>query len=337
MAFGVALLVLPAGAVADPTSPIQISAPAPTRQGQGTDDYLIATRDPTFQISADMSSEPGAVSAQCMFEYQQVPVACDDPHTDGCPASMCWTATGHYANEGAMDRSLTVTLEDADGNDVDSNGIFFAIDTSPPDTTLDPAVDVSNPRRAVFNFSSPQADDTLTNYFPLSYQCSLTAAGANAPGAWSGCTPDGSGFKVSQTARYRFWVRAVDWVGRPDPTPASTVFSQSPCRLAIARRAPRTLQAIARHKLRVRVNCLQPSPILISLSVAPKLARRLHLLSTNFGSVAGYAGPGRLTQTITYRPQGRPSKLLLRQRRLALVLTLSDSGRGSRLPFSVRG
>ena len=337
LALTLALLVLASSASADDQSPIHIQAPSPTRLGSGTSDYFVTTKDPTFQIAVNMSQEPGAVSAQCKFDYQQVPVPCDNPHTDGCPQSMCWTATGHYDQEGVMDDSLTVTLDDADGNDVDSNGIFFAISTAVPDTTVAAKPDISTPGEATFDFASPQATSDISTYFPPSYQCSVTPADASAPGAWSACRPQQMVFHVKVSERYRFWVRALDWVGRADPTPASTVFSDTPCSATLASR-PRTLSALVRGGLHVRLSCVQPTAFSLTLLMTNAFANRLHLLSAALGNEMGGAVDARqLIRTVTYPVSHRLSKLLFRQRRIPLVLDVGTSGAGAKLAFSVRG
>jgi LPXTG-site transpeptidase (sortase) family protein len=130
---------------------------------------------------------------------------------------ITWTATLSPAAD-VTDSTNVITLDnsgiqDAAGNSgigtTDSNN--YAVDTSPPDTTLDskPA-NSSNSNTAEFIFSGIDDFDVVVT----SFQCKLDTA------AFETCASPKE-FSGLAEGSHTFYVRAVDLVGNTDSTPAS--------------------------------------------------------------------------------------------------------------------
>jgi hypothetical protein len=312
---------------ADDSPSTHIIPPQPSKVRDGT--YDIGTREPAFTIQVDFSKAPGATEVRCQVDNgPQGP--CTERQTANCPVTQCWIERASYSSDGA-DHVLTVSVVDSNGNDVDVAGLFYAIDSTPPDTLLAPlsAVDplplnFPSPKRAAFGFKA--ADDDTTS-FPNTFECSLTPMASQAPGSWSRCASEKTlPQKLGLKGLYRFWVRAVDYVGRPDPTPESYAFSPAPCRTRAASH-PRTLRAIVKKGVKLELRCVQPTFYKVDLLLNGKQTSDLHLLSPLLGNLNGRTEhPGDKIVLTVHTLKGLP-KVLFRQRRLFVGL-LTDVAPG---------
>jgi hypothetical protein len=265
----VALLFAAAPAAANDSPALEIIPPQPSRVN--VDAWDIGTLQPTFLIEADFSQAPGAVDVTC--KLNDGPTGPCTARQDSCPVSACWIETVSYPAD-SENHGLTVTLVDSDGQNLGEEDIFFAVDATPPDTVFAPLpivdplpLDFPSPRRAEFGFAGVDTID-----FPGHFECSLTDVAADGPGAWSRCEPEGTlPDKLELRGRYRFWVRSVDFLGRPDPAPPSYAFSPTPCQFRVLKR-PASLRVLERDGLRVAVSCVQPTSWKVQLFLDPHLS-----------------------------------------------------------------
>lgn len=270
----VSLLLAAAPAAANDSPALEIIPPQPSRVN--VDAWDIGTLQPTFQIQADFSQAPGAVDVRCTLN--DGPAGPCTARQDSCPVSACWIESLSYPAD-SKNHGLTVTLVDSDGQDLGEEDIFFAVDATPPDTMFAPLpivdplpLDFPSATRAQFGFESIDTID-----FPGRFECSLTDLGAAGPGGWSSCKPERTlPDKLQPRGRYRFWVRSVDFLGRPDPTPPSYVFSPTPCGVRILKR-PASLHAMLRNGLRVHLSCVQPTSWQLQLFLDPHLSDFFHI------------------------------------------------------------
>jgi hypothetical protein len=290
---------------------------------------VIGTRTPTFHIQADLSGAPADYQLRCQVDDPpDGPCGTQDPQ---CPVSQCWTFTASHDSDGDG-HILTVSISSPDGSDsYDSSGVFYSIDTTPPDTqfSADPGsypLEFPDTRHVAFSFSAPEPD-TLD----ASYQCAITAPGLAAPPSWSKCSSgQRQPQKLSLTGSYLFWVRAVDFLGRPDPTPASYLFSPTPCHLKLISH-PRTLRAITKHGLKLRMTCVQPAPFEVALLLNTAQQFKLGLPSSLLGLADAQTNAPRGSRTFTLRTfKGLPKKLF-RQKKLFVALSTSTRGRSPSL------
>jgi hypothetical protein len=322
------VLLLIAAAPASAQASLTITIDPPSKpQEPGSDTYLVGTRTPTFHIQA--SDVPAGSEVRCQV---------DDP-PDGpcgtqdsqCPVQQCWTFTPTFSSDGDG-HQLSVGVQDQTTfDDSDFTGLSFSIDSTPPDTKL---VGVNGPnyplefpystRRVAFSFG--RADD---DSYDGTFQCAITSPGESAPPSWSKCS---SGQvqppKLALTAKYLFWVRAVDFLGRPDPTPISYLFSPTPCHLKVVS-PPHKLRAIVQHGLKLRMTCVNAVPFETQLLLNTSQTIKLGLPSSLLGLVDGDAPSGSKTFTLrTYK--GLP-KTLFRQKKLFVGLRTSTIGAGPKL------
>lgn len=265
----VGLLCAAAPAAANDSPALEIIPPQPSRLN--ADAWDIGTLQPTFQIQADFSQAPGAADVRC--KLNDGPEGPCTARQDSCPVSACWIESLSFPAD-SNNHGLTVTLVDSDGQDLGEEDIFFAVDATPPDTVLASVDGVGplpigfpSPTRVAFGFESVDTID-----FPGRFECALTDVASGGPGSWSRCRPEQTlPDKLQPRARYRFWVRAVDFLGRPDPTPASYAFSPTPCQVRVVKR-PASLRALVRHGLRVHLSCVQPTSWKLQLFLDPHLS-----------------------------------------------------------------
>jgi hypothetical protein len=301
------LLLAAAPADANDSPALQIIPPQPSRLN--SDAWDIGTLQPTFQIQADFSQAPGATNVTCQLNGG--PAGPCTARQDSCPVSACWIESLSFPADSG-NHGLTVTLVDSDGQDLGEEDIFFAVDATPPDTVLAPLagveplpLDFPSPTRAEFGFASIDTID-----FPGRFECSVTDVAAAGPGAWSACRseralPD----KLQPRGRYRFWVRAVDFLGRPDPTPSSYAFSPTPCAVRIVKR-PVSLRALEGGGLRVHLSCVQPTSWKLQLFLDPHLSVAFHtrdLLSQRSGRTTA---PFEARDMTLHVRRGLPKELL---------------------------
>jgi hypothetical protein len=281
------------------------------------DDQILemGSLQPTFLIQADFSKSPGSVEVKCKVDNQPEG-PCTSQQTSGCPVSQCWTETPVFTADGE-DHQLGVILRDSSGQDTDySEGLFFAVDGTPPDTKLvnfdglaAVPYDFPNPTRVRFGF---QAIDLDVDRFPPTFNCSITSIDAQAPGPWSPCT-DGSTRpeKLNRKGRYRFWVRAVDYLGRPDPTPASYPFSPTPCSVRLLSH-PRTLKAIVKSGVKLELTCVQPTLYRTAIVLNNKQSSALRLYP-ELGALEGKTTESDQTAVVTVHTYKKLPKVLFRQ------------------------
>jgi hypothetical protein len=316
---------LPASAQAGGPHALKVTVDPPSRpQDPGSDTYVIGTRNPTFHIQADLSGAPPDYRVRCQV---------DDP-PDGpcgtqdsqCPVTQCWTFTASHDSDGDG-HTLTVSIASPDGSDdYDSGGVFYSIDTTPPDTQLDsdPAsypIEFPDARHVQFTFGAPDPD-TLD----ATFQCAITAPGVTAPVSWSKCSSgQRQPQKLALTGTYRFWVRAIDFLGRPDPTPVSYLFSPTPCHLKLVSH-PHRLRAIAQRKLKLRMSCVQPAPFEVALLLNSAQQLKLGLPSPVLGLFDGQTKAPQTSTTFTFRTYRGLPKKLFRQKKLFVALSTSTLG-----------
>jgi hypothetical protein len=262
---GAALALPAAEAAADPSGDIVI-----TPQGRADDDgnVEVGSRQPEILVQANFSALPGATEARCTADYgtsflSPAPVfgPCGAPAPAPCPVTQCWDYRPAYASDGR--HNVGVALFDSSGEEVDFLGADLTVDSTPPDTRLTSAVPRLESQEAR-NGKVPVVvlgeaiDDDEASIFSLedTLQCAFTSP-SSTPRPWGPC--EGKSMRLPISARaYRLWVRAVDFLGRPDPTPAASApFSPLACRTKLLSH-PRSLRQIARRGLRVRVSCVQP-------------------------------------------------------------------------------
>jgi hypothetical protein len=219
-----------------------------TSPGAVSQYHRTASRQPVFDIEAS-----GGATLQCAIDSIFKLGPCGPP-APGCTAQLCATykppaplSIGGFA-QGR--HSLQVALLDGGGDTVASAEYDFEIDTTPPGTQLsspDPPV-----FRPIFTFAGKE-DGVTADHF----QCSLTSLRAAA--AWYPCKADVNGTQIPKRLAlkhkrrdYRFEVRAIDDLGRPDPTPAVTDFNPVPCTV---RARSVSLGRLVASGLPVRVHC----------------------------------------------------------------------------------
>jgi hypothetical protein len=312
----VALLLAAAPAAANDSPALDIIPPQPSRVD--VDAWDIGTLQPTFLIEADFSKAPGAVDVTC--KLNDGPAGPCTARQDSCPVSACWIESLSFPAD-SKNHGLTVTLVDSDGQNLGEEDIFFAVDATPPDTVFAPLpiveplpLDFPSATRAEFGFASIDTID-----FPGRFECSLTDLAAEGPGAWSSCEPEGTlPDKLQPRGRYRFWVRSVDFLGRPDPTPPSYAFSPTPCQFRVVKR-PASLRALERNGLRVAVSCVQPTSWKVQLFLDAHLS-----VLFDIRDLLAHAG-GRTTapfgsRTVTLNVRRGLPKGLLRFRHVSVLL-----------------
>jgi hypothetical protein len=315
---------LPATARAADGEYTRVTVDPPSRaQEPGSDTYVIGTQTPTFHVRLD-HDPPAGYQLYCHIDSApEEPCGTQDPQ---CPVAQCWTYTAPSEADG--DHALTVSTSTSDGSDDDDvAGVFYTIDTTPPDTKL---VDIGgpntplqfpDPRHVAFGFA--RADDDL---YDSTFQCAITSPGAASPTSWSGCTSEERlSQKLSLTATYRVWARAVDYLGRPDPTPISYVFSPTPCHLKLISH-PGRLRAIAQHGLKLRMTCVNPVPFQVALLLRTAEAVKLGLPSSVLGVANSQTTTPQASKTLTLRTYKGLPKVLFKQKKLFVGLELSTIG-----------
>ena len=148
---------------------------------------------PTFTFSSDQAGS----SFEC--------------RTDGDPWAPC-TSAHTTASLGDGPHTFQVRAIDAAGNtDASPAQRAFAVESSPPNTTIDsgPSGATNDPTPA-FGFSSDELGTT--------FECRVDG------GAWGGCSAPETTASLADGA-HTFEVRATDFAGNVDPTPASRGFT----------------------------------------------------------------------------------------------------------------
>src|SRR2546423_171485 len=311
---------LPASAHAGGPHALKVTVDRPSRlQEAGGDKYLVGTRTPTFHIQAELSGAPAGYQVRCQVDDPpDGPCGTQDPQ---CPVTQCWTFTASHDSDGTG-HQLTVSISSPDGSDTyDVAGLNYDVDTTPPDTKLVPInggyypIDFPfSPRRVQFAFD--RADEDL---LASTFECAITSPAAAAPGSWSKCKSEQiQPQKLSVTSTYLFWVRAIDFLGRPDPTPVSYAFSPTPCHFKLLSH-PHKLRAIVQHGIRMRMTCVEPVGMVVDLYLNNAQSTQLGV-SPQLGEVQATPSAPQSSKTFTLHPfKGLPKKLF-RHNKLFLAL-----------------
>ncbi len=234
---------------------------------------VVGSRTPTIMMQFNFGSTT-QVHVECSTDSAPF-TSCGTQTTAGCPASQCWIYRPTFASDGdhvVYGAIFDSTIPDNDPNNpLDELGLNVHIDSTLPDTAIKgaaPTFDVEHENRSsvpvMFDYQT--IDDADPILYEDTAQCAITQGAA--PTSWADCN---STLRVPLTTQtFRFWVRAVDFLGRPDPTPAeSPPFSAVPCRSKLLTH-PRSLRQIARQGLRLRVGCLQPVGYYVTLVIPTK-------------------------------------------------------------------
>jgi hypothetical protein len=317
---------LPASAQAGDIHALTVTVDPPSRpQEPGSDQYVIGTRTPTFHVQADLSGAPPGYEVHCHVDMNpDGPCGTQDAQ---CPVSQCWTFTASHDSDGDG-HVLTVSISSPDGtDDYDVGGVFYSIDTTPPDTKLvgisgpDLPLQFPDPRHVAFGFD--RADD---DSYDSTFQCAITSPSADSPASWTKCGSEGRlSQKLSLTSTYRFWVRAVDFLRRPDPTPVSYVFSPTPCHLKVLAH-PHRLRAIAQHGLKLRMSCVNPVPFEVALLLNTAQTIKLGLPSSALGVADSQTTTPQTSKTLTLHTYKGLPKTLFKQKKLFVGLAISTIG-----------
>ncbi len=277
-------------AAADPPSDIVI---VPQGRADADGNYEVGSRQPTIVVQANLGLAPGATEVRCVADYptsyvdtaEPVLESCGTRVTAGCPTSQCWEYRPTFAGDG--EHNVGVALMSPSGEELDFLGLNLTVDSTPPDTYLSPSPasfqsEEATRHRVPVSFYFKARDDDEASIFEDSLQCAFTAPDST-PRAWGSCRGKAMRLPISPRV-YRFWVRAVDFLGRPDPTPAASApFSPVPCRTKLVSH-PHSLRQIAGRGLRVRVSCVQPIAykvfLFMPLKETVRLNRRHHDVSS---------------------------------------------------------
>lgn len=291
---------------------------------------VVGSRQPTINVQFNFGSTT-QVHVECQAD--QGPFgSCGTQTTANCPASQCWVYTPAFPSDGDHTVAAAIfdsTLPDGDPNQPrDQLGFQIHIDSTLPDTRLigtSPSFDLEHAGHTTVpvSYNYRTVDDADPILYEDSAQCALTS-GSAPPTSWVDCSRT---LQVPLTPQAsRFWVRAVDYLGRPDPTPAvSAPFSAVPCRSQLLSH-PRSLRQIARQGLRVRVHCLQPTRYYVSLELPTKeliALNQLHrdITSPDLGDAGGRTQVENGSAVLTLHLLRRIPADLFADRRLSLEVT----------------
>jgi hypothetical protein len=262
------LLAVPAGAAADVT--MQDNIVKVVLQGAQTTsdgDVFVGTLTPSFLVEPLLDG----ATVQCHVDFEA-----DGPC--GAPVSGGSLYTPSLTQGGFHFIRVDYEVPGGGGSYLEFQ---FNADATPPDTVmhLPPAPEESLLPSVSAN-QHPQFDVSIRDDFLTdndSFQCTLSLLHA-APGAFHSCDPSKPLPRLRLTSTYLYRVRTVDFLGRLDPTPAQYVFSPTPCRPSVIGHV-RSLSAIAAHRLRVRVACVQPGRFIVQLALPLRETENLHLPS----------------------------------------------------------
>lgn len=238
--------------------------------------FRTADTQPSFAIAA-----PEGTSADCQLlaadGSSETTVPCGPP-VSGCTAPFCASyqpssplAPGSYL--------LSVMVHDEFGTELGIGGVTIDVDESPPDTSITTSPDIGDLQPSVQASAEDEsgAADTL--------QCSLERLGT--PPTWHACTPDFEGNVQAPFAvprKHIDWeldVRAVDDLGRVDPTPAAVFFDPVPC-------------VVTAHKVSLRRLVSSGLPVTVTCSYFHTPALELYSLGTRHRVSVKFAEKHRL-------------------------------------------
>jgi hypothetical protein len=309
------------------------------RADDGGNDVVVGSRQPAITVQFNFGSTTD-VHVECMMDSQTFST-CGTQITSNCPASQCWLYQPAFTSDGTHTVAAAIfdsTLPDNDPNQpMDELVQTIVIDSTLPDTRLSsiaPTFDMESANRkgvpAYYNVQT--IDDADPILYEDTSECAITTG--SAPRSWVDCTRT---LRVPPTTQaFRFWARAVDFLGRLDPTPVeSPPFSAIACRARLLSR-PRSLGQIARRGLRVRLSCLQPTSYHVALQMPLKetiaLNERYRDVTSQFlGSVNGRCRQGESAVVTLHLLHGIPADLFA-YRPLSLDL---DTTAGIDTPFVI--
>jgi hypothetical protein len=176
-----------------------VSAPPPVEY-----DWTVDLTPPTTVVTQQPPALSSSTTATFAFNSPDA-TATFQCSLNGAPSQPC-TSPVTYTGLADATRTLLIQAVDPAGNvDTQAQPITWAVDSTPPETTLaDPGVVIGESDPA-FTFSASETNAT--------FQCSLD----DAP--FAACTsPDR--VEVPHSGAHKFSVRAVDAAGNIDPTPA---------------------------------------------------------------------------------------------------------------------
>jgi hypothetical protein len=303
-----AALTAPASAWADNTDLMAIAPPAGAYLHDEFAIPIFPTRALTFTIAYDDTYYEGD-SIQCQLETSVTapgttyPTVTDGPWgscgavaTSPCPKSACYSYSPAVGRDAQY--AIFTRLVDTDGDQEGGAGqaeYDFQVDTTPPQTKLNlSSVNGQSPQgdghHASFTFST---DDPHGRF-----ECTLSQTAT--PGPWKACSSGKNiPFQIPvSTKMVHFSVRAVDPLGRVDPSPPTYAFSAIPCRARLLTRA-RTLAELARTGMRVRITCVTPSAWHFFIEPTTTLARRLEI--HELGGFTGLFRRAGQSRTITVK------------------------------------
>jgi len=290
----------------------------------------VGSQQPTINIQFNFGSQTN-VHVECQADSGPF-TSCGTQQTANCPASQCWVYTPTYSSDGQ--HSLGAAIFDssqpdtAPGNPLDQLNYELHIDSTPPDTKLDPGTlqfdsDHEGKHAIAVSYGVQPIDDSDPILYQDDVKCAITSGAP--PATWGDC----SKLRVPFTTRsFRFWARAVDPLGRPDPTPAeSPPFSPIPCRARLLSH-PRSLTQIGQQGLRLRVTCVQPTKYYATLQIPVKELNKLNLLdpqvdSQDLGHLSGRTTQQGQSQVVTLHLLRRIPAFLYAYRPLSLDLDTS--------------
>lgn len=332
-AIGVAV-ALPAAAAADAT--ISFTPPAGSYIYPAGDDFVVASGQPTFVIEADagtslVCSESGSSYAPC-----GAPPA-------GCAAAVCATYTPAVPWANATMHEVHVRALDAAGKTLREETASAEVDSRPPDTTARfetaPGAPARQPQLDVMAIDERGQSNNDT------FQCALTVPGT--PPAFAPC---GQPLEAEATVApaqvlaltyhpYAFLVRAVNVLGRPDPTPTVNLFSPMPCRLTAHRV---TLRSYLARGLPVRIDCARGGAVAVQVFLRGFGGHDMSLRRAEsigpLNNPLQNAGTGLFTKALTVRPP-KARRRQFRGHRSADVTLLAvniDGVTGEAKPVTVR-
>jgi hypothetical protein len=343
-----AVLIAPASSWAQNTDLMVITPPAGSFEEDQYSTPIFPTHALTFTIAYDDTYYEGD-SIQCELETAvtrpgaSFPTITDTPWGScgpvapgSCPLSVCYSYSPPISQDAHF--SVFTRLVDTNGDEEFGAGraeFDFDVDTTPPRTSLSLSYinGEGSPngtgRHASFTFS---ADDPNAHF-----QCSLSRTAT--PGPWKPCSSDKTiPFPIPVTTQLvHFSVRAVDPFGRADPSPPTYTFSAIPCRARVLTRA-RTLAALARHGMRVRITCVTPSAWHFFIEPTTPLARRLEIAELGgFSGVFRHAGQSRTITVKSFPLRDLPPQFASRPLAVAYVTSpltanYEDFGAPQRIP-----
>lgn len=272
---GVAL-ALPSTASADctdnPTAPgcaaVTIVSPpmGGTPQG-GSPRYVFGqvTADPQPTFGVEVNAWQAGDTLECGIGTEADLGACGPP-LPGCAAQVCASYRPPAPLSGTGEQSVhdfLAEVRDAGGFYAGSAEFDFAVDVTPPDTVIDdgPGESPWHP-----SFGVRWQDDSA--YESDILQCSLVPLGL-AP-RWQSCPEEDRGTWsraiAHRRADYQFRARAIDLLGRPDPSPATVDFNPVPCQI---RARSVSIAKLVRSGLPVALECHYAREVSVVVDGAP--------------------------------------------------------------------